>query len=141
MNPAVRDKLLTQASTALLFIGSTLMFFGWSPLTFTMGLVICALGFSFQITARSLVTSLVDKNLLGTVYTAIATVTSGGMVLAGPLLAYTFKWGMLLGIGWDCLFSLRLVSTRLVFSQFPLQRLLARVTDVSPPSALLQYNV
>jgi hypothetical protein len=65
-----------------------------------MGLVICALGFSFQITARSLVTCLVDKNLLGTVYTAIATVTSGGMVFAGPLLAYTFKWGMLLGNSW-----------------------------------------
>lgn len=65
-----------------------------------VGLIVFALGGSFHITARSLVTSLVDPNLLGTAYACIATVTSAGIIFAGPLLAYTFKWGMILGGNW-----------------------------------------
>lgn len=100
LDPAVRDKRLTQAGMALHLAGSTLMFFAVSPATFIFGLVTSALGSSIGITGRSLITSLVDQNMLGTIYTAIAAVTSGGMLVAGPLLAYTFKWGMLLGDFW-----------------------------------------
>lgn len=97
---AMKDKWITQGSMALCLIGSTLIFLAASPPVFIVGFVIRALGASFQITARSLITSMVSQNLVGTVYTAIAAVTSVGMLIAGPLMAYAFRWGMQLDQFW-----------------------------------------
>lgn len=100
LRPSVRDKYLTMVSFLLLTTGYILIFFARSTGAFIAGLTVCALGSSFQVPARSLITGLVEQNQLGTVYTGIAVVTSCGMIVAGPLLAYSFKWGMLLDGLW-----------------------------------------
>ncbi|KAJ5667314.1 adenylate cyclase [Penicillium longicatenatum] len=59
-NPALRDKRLTQVSTALHIGGAIIIFSATSSGTFVVGLIVFALGGSFHITARNLITSLVD---------------------------------------------------------------------------------
>lgn len=100
LSTKVRDKRLTQASILLLLLGFILIFFAFKPLIIVFGLVIFALGSGFAVPARSLVTELVDKEILGTVYSAISVVIAIGMLVAGPLLANTFRWGMGLGEFW-----------------------------------------
>jgi hypothetical protein len=100
MKPAIKDLRLSQGSGLLLTIGSTIMFLATVPAILILGLVIFALGSAFHITARSLVTSLVASNHVATLYAAIAAVGSGGMLVAGPLLANTYRWGMQLGQNW-----------------------------------------
>lgn len=51
-------------------------------------------------TSRSLASLLVKPEALGTTYAAIAVITSLGMMVAGPLVAATFKRGLLLGGDW-----------------------------------------
>ena len=99
-NAATKDKRLTQVSLFLLFCGFLLVFLAFRPVLIFIGLIVFALGSSFAVTARSLIAALVKKEALGTVFTAIAVVTSGGMLIAGPLLANTFRWGMCLGDFW-----------------------------------------
>jgi MFS family permease len=100
MNPAMKDLRLSQGSGLLLTVGSIIMFLAPVPAILILGLVIFALGSTFHLTARSLVTSLVVSDHVATLYSAIAVVTSGGMLVAGPLLANTYRWGMQLGENW-----------------------------------------
>ena len=62
-----------------------------------MGVSVLALGAGYASTARSLVTTMVPANSTGTLYTALAVTSGASGLLAGPLLAFTFRWGMSLG--------------------------------------------
>jgi MFS family permease len=94
MSPALKDKRLTQISGVLLVTGCMTIFLAVSPPILILGQVVFALGFAFSVTARSLVTSLVEQKLLGTIYTSISVLTYSGILVGGPLLASSFQWGM-----------------------------------------------
>jgi hypothetical protein len=76
------------------------MFSAAVPAILITGLVAVALGSPLHLTARSLITSLVLPNQVGVLYTSLAVVQSVGILIAGPLLANTFRWGMRLGDTW-----------------------------------------
>ena len=68
-----------------------------SPILLVAGLVLFALGSAFHLTARSLAASLVPATARGTLFTAIAVISAAGQLVAGPILANTFRGGMKLG--------------------------------------------
>ena len=95
-----RDYRLSQGSGILSIIGFAAMGLAPAPVLLICGLVILSLGSAFTITARSLVTSLVPPDHVGTLYSAIGISQAVGMFVAGPLFAYLFKLGMHLGNAW-----------------------------------------
>jgi MFS family permease len=97
VSSTIRDKRLTQTSGSFLILGSTATFLATSPILLITGQVLFSLGYSFGVTATSLITGLVEQKHLGVLYTSIATMTYCGIVVGGPLLASTFSWGMQLG--------------------------------------------
>ena len=98
---AVKDKRLTQVSGICLTLGSAVTFLAPSPILLIAGQIIFALGYAFGITARILVTSLVEQKHLGIVYAGISAMTYCGIFVGGPLLASSFSWGMQLGGVWS----------------------------------------
>jgi MFS family permease len=95
-----RDYRLSQGSGILSLIGFAAMGLAPVPGLLICGLVIMSLGSAFMITMRSLVTSLVLPDHVGTLYSAIGISQAFGMFVAGPLFAYLFKLGMHLGNAW-----------------------------------------
>ncbi|KAJ9151387.1 MFS multidrug transporter [Pleurostoma richardsiae] len=100
LDAATKDKLLTQVSGVCLVLGSFTIFIGATPALLILGLAVFALGLAFTVTARSFVTAMIDQRHLGIIYTAISVMTYAGIVVGGPLLAATFKWGMMLSEFW-----------------------------------------
>jgi MFS family permease len=97
---AFRDKRLTQINGVFLMLGSLTIFLAASAPVLILGQILFALGFAFSVTARSLVTNLVEKKDLATVYTGITVMKYGGALTGSPLLATTFGWGMQWGDPW-----------------------------------------
>ncbi|KAJ5908192.1 hypothetical protein N7495_000874 [Penicillium taxi] len=97
---AVRDKRIAQISALMMSLRCFIIFIAPNLLFLIIGIVIFGLGSSFTVTARTLVTSLVDAEHISTVYATISTISSLGMLVAGPLLAFTFHMGMALGDLW-----------------------------------------
>ncbi|KAJ5205015.1 uncharacterized protein N7498_005894 [Penicillium cinerascens] len=95
-----RDYRLCQASGILSIIGFAAMGLAPVPVLLICGLVIMSLGTTFTVTTRSLVTSLVPPDHVGTLYSAIGISQAIGVFVAGPLFAYLFKLGMHLGNAW-----------------------------------------
>lgn len=95
-----RDWRLSQGSGLLSIIGFAAMGLAPVPVLLIWGLVILSLGSSFMITTRSLVTSLVSPDHVGTLYSAIGVSQAIGTFVAGPLFAYLFQLGMHLGDAW-----------------------------------------
>lgn len=95
-----RDWRLSQGSGVLSIVGFAAMGLAPDPVLLILGLVILSLGSTFMITTRSLVTSLVSPNQVGTLYSAIGVSQAIGIFVAGPLFAYLFRLGMHLGDAW-----------------------------------------
>lgn len=95
-----RDQRLSQASGVLSVIGFAAIAVAPVPAILIVAVVILSLGSAFMISARSLATSLVLPDHVGTLYSAITISQSIGMMMAGPLFAYLFKLGMHLGDVW-----------------------------------------
>ncbi|OKL60951.1 hypothetical protein UA08_03240 [Talaromyces atroroseus] len=100
LNGPTKDLWLSRGMAFLLTIGMLLMFFAPVPAILIAGLVAVALGSPLHLTARSSLTSLILPNQVGVLYTSLAVVQSVGILMAGPLLANTFRWGMKLGNTW-----------------------------------------
>jgi MFS family permease len=86
-------------SGLFLLTGALVQFFASAPGSVIFGLVVSACGCGYDVTARSLVALVIQPEALGTVYAAITVMSSIGMVIAGPMMAATFRWGMRLGDG------------------------------------------
>lgn len=100
LDAAGKDLWLSRGTAFLLTLGTLIMFLAPTPAVLIVGIAAFAMGSPLYIAARSLVTSLVLPNETGVLYTSLATIQSIGMLVAGPLLAYVFRWGMQLGEGW-----------------------------------------
>ena len=97
---SVRDKFLTQINALLMLLGCLLIFVAPNLILLSLGVVVFGFGASFTVTARTLVTSLVDAASLSTIYTLISVMSSIGSLVAGPLLAVIYHLGMALGDVW-----------------------------------------
>ncbi|BDD57514.1 hypothetical protein MAP00_002868 [Monascus purpureus] len=95
-----RDYRLSQQSGLLATLGFFVIAVATAPSVLITGLVMLSVGSAFAVTSRSLATSLVPQDLVGTLYSAASVMQSLGALVAGPLFAYTFKFGMRLGEGW-----------------------------------------
>ncbi|KAE8380420.1 major facilitator superfamily domain-containing protein [Aspergillus bertholletiae] len=95
-----RDKLLTQASALAMFLGCLLIFAAPTLVFLSIGVVVFGLGASFPVTARTLVTSLVDEKSLNTAYALMSVMSSIGSLVSGPLLAGVYHLGMVMGSTW-----------------------------------------
>ncbi|KAJ5581546.1 hypothetical protein N7535_000166 [Penicillium sp. DV-2018c] len=94
------DHLMSKGSGVLSIIGFTAIFLAPTPAVLIGGLIILSIGSAFIITTRSLATSLVRPDHVGTLYSAIAIAQGLGTVVSGPLFAKLFQLGMHLGNVW-----------------------------------------
>ncbi|KAF3397997.1 hypothetical protein F1880_006430 [Penicillium rolfsii] len=95
-----RDHRLSQGSGLISIIGYFAIGLAPVPGLLISGLVILSLGSAFFITARSLATSLVSPDQVGTLYSALAISSSLGILISGPLFAYLFRIGLRFGDAW-----------------------------------------
>lgn len=65
-----------------------------------LGIVIFAFGSGFSPAARSLATTFVQQNEAGLLYTTLAITQTIGGLIAGPLLALSFRLGLSIGAEW-----------------------------------------
>lgn len=70
------------------------------PVLMSIGLGLLSLGSGYTLLVRSLLASLVEKNQIGTMYSGISVVETIGVLVAGPLLAISFRVGMEKDGGW-----------------------------------------
>lgn len=95
-----RDYWLSQGTGFLGIIGYTLIGLAPNPGILIAGVVMVSCSGSFSVCTRSLATSLVLPDHVGTLYSALAISQSIGIFIAGPLFAYLFRLGMHLGNSW-----------------------------------------
>jgi MFS family permease len=94
------DQYITIASGVCLMIGSIFIFLSETPMILILGQIFIGLGFAFTVTARSFLTTMTDAHHLSILYSGVASVTYGGVIVGGPLLAGLFQWGLHLEQGW-----------------------------------------
>ncbi|KAJ5648884.1 uncharacterized protein N7484_002607 [Penicillium longicatenatum] len=96
----LRDYWLSQGTGLCAIVGFTLIGLAPNPGLLITGVVMVSFSGGFNVSTRSLATSLVLPDHVGTLYSALAISQSIGMLIAGPLFAYLFRLGMHLGNGW-----------------------------------------
>ncbi|KAI1846331.1 hypothetical protein JX266_007536 [Neoarthrinium moseri] len=103
---AYKDLLIGQASVVFMALGGLILFASWSAPLMITGLIVYTLGTGFPPVARSLVTYLVESHHesrtsdIGRLYALISVMEGVGTLLAGPGMAWAFRWGMSLGPAW-----------------------------------------
>lgn len=107
------DKYITLISGMSLVVGCIFIFLAASSFILILGQILFAIGFAFTVTARSLLTAMVDQRHLGLVFTSVTAVTYAGLIAGGPLLATAFQWGLSLGRFWV---GLPFLVTAILFS-------------------------
>lgn len=98
--PTWKDFRLSQGCGLLATIGFAIIALAAVPAVLVLGLVAISLGSALAVTSRSLATSLVAADHVGTLYSAAAVMQSLGNLVAGPLFACGFNLGMRLGEEW-----------------------------------------
>jgi MFS family permease len=94
------DHVMSKGSGILSVIGFIAVSIAPTPAILIAGQVILSIGTAFAVTMRSLATSLVLPDHVGTLYSAIAIVQGLGVLISGPLFANLFRLGMHLGNAW-----------------------------------------
>ncbi|KAK3349092.1 major facilitator superfamily domain-containing protein [Lasiosphaeria hispida] len=95
-----RDLLISRLSVAFFAIGSLVISLAPVVPLAALGIVIFAFGSGFSPAARSLATTFVHQDEAGLLYTALAITQTVGGLVAGPLLALSFRWSLSLGREW-----------------------------------------
>ncbi|KAF0325165.1 MFS multidrug transporter [Colletotrichum asianum] len=93
----VKDFLLSRLSIMFIMICFAVLVLAPSIPVVVVGLAFYTLGSSF---ARSLLSSLVEKDMVGTLFTTLSMMDTLGSLLAGPIVARTFSWSMRLDGIW-----------------------------------------
>ncbi|KAJ5915558.1 MFS general substrate transporter [Penicillium verhagenii] len=97
---SLKDLRIAQGSSFISALGLFIIGTASSRAILITGIVFVALGAPFAVSCRSFVTSLIRPDQMGTLYSSASAVTSIGMMIAGPLLAYAFRLGLHLGPAW-----------------------------------------
>lgn len=91
---------MVRASAIILAFGSLLFALSSQALVLIASILVLTLGDGIEATMRSLLTSLIPSQQVSTVYSGVAVVSGAGGIIAGPILAMTFKVGMRAGGRW-----------------------------------------
>jgi hypothetical protein len=97
----MKDLWLARASVLFCVAGSFMMALAPAIGLLVLGLIVQTLGIGFPTLVRSLITTLVEPHHVGRLYTSIGVIDAIGALLAGPLLAGLFHWGLTLGGIWQ----------------------------------------
>lgn len=95
-----KDLILVRVSAALLTIGTLLLGVSQTSSLAILSFVIFALGNAFTTIGKSLLTTLGPPEMAGTLLSAMNVSASLGAVIAGPVIALTFDWGLRQGGIW-----------------------------------------
>ena len=87
-------------SVLLLTVGAFTIGLSKTSVLMTIGLGIFALGSGYSFLVRSLLASVVESEHIAMLYTVISICETIGMLVAGPLLAVSFRTGMDWGGDW-----------------------------------------
>jgi hypothetical protein len=95
-----KDFILTKVSVVNLLVGT--LGIGLSPNSTLMivCLIIQSQGAGFVYTARSLVTTLIQRDQTARLYTVIEIIQAFGIILASPTMTTFFNWGLTVGGFW-----------------------------------------
>ncbi|KAK1848599.1 MFS multidrug transporter [Colletotrichum chrysophilum] len=96
----VKDFLLSRLSIVFIMICFAVLVLAPSIPVVVVGLAFYTLGNGFSSFARSLLSSLVEKDMVGTLFTTLSMMDTLGSLLAGPIVARTFSWSMRLDGIW-----------------------------------------
>lgn len=96
-----KDFRLTQACGLLAIVGFTAIGMAPTPIVLIVGLATLSFGSAIAVTSRTLATSFVPEDQIGTLYSIIQITMGVGMMSAGPLLAYAYRLGLALGKKWS----------------------------------------
>ncbi|KAK2037263.1 MFS general substrate transporter [Colletotrichum somersetense] len=100
LSARVKDFLLSRLSIAFIMICFAILVLAPNLSVVVVGLVFYTLGNGFSSFARSLLSSLVEKDMVGTLFTTLSMMDTLGSLLAGPIVAKTFGWSMRLDGIW-----------------------------------------
>lgn len=100
-NAQSKDLLISYLSIAFFAVGSLVISMAPVIPLVSIGIIIFAFGSGFSPAARSLATTFVRQDEVGLLYTALAITQTLGGLIAGPLLALSFRWGLSLGPEWS----------------------------------------
>ena len=100
MSIPAKDLLISRLSVVCFALGSLVVAAAPVVSLLALGIAIFALGSGFAPAVRSLATTFVHPDETGLLYSALAIMQSAGGLIAGPLLAISFRWGLSLGHEW-----------------------------------------
>ncbi|KAK2009233.1 MFS general substrate transporter [Colletotrichum eremochloae] len=95
-----KDFLLSRLSIVFIMICFAILVLAPSLSVVVIGLAFYTLGNGFSSFARSLLSSLMEKEMVGTLFTTLSIMNTLGSLLAGPIVAKTFSWSMRLDGSW-----------------------------------------
>jgi MFS family permease len=97
---AEKDLFLARFSAALLAIGTMALGISETSPLAILSFIIFALGNAYTTVGRSLLTTIGRHDMAGTLLSAMNVSASLGAVVAGPIIAVTFDWGLKQGGIW-----------------------------------------
>ncbi|KAK2026626.1 putative MFS transporter [Colletotrichum zoysiae] len=100
LSARVKDFLLSRLSIAFIMVCFAILVLAPNLSVVVVGLAFYTLGNGFSSFARSLLSSLVEKDMVGTLFTTLSMMDTLGSLLAGPIVAKTFSWSMRLDGIW-----------------------------------------
>jgi hypothetical protein len=99
--PIIRDIFISKASAIVAVLGSFLIAVSFHPAMAGAGVGIMSLSSGFSPVVRSIASSLVNPEHIGTLYTSMGVVTMFGITVSGPINAMSFNLGLHLGGLWS----------------------------------------
>ncbi|KAK1570186.1 major facilitator superfamily domain-containing protein [Colletotrichum navitas] len=100
LSARVKDFLLSRLSIAFIMICFAILVLAPNLSVVVIGLAFYTLGNGFSSFARSLLSSLIEKDMVGTLFTTLSMMDTLGSLLAGPIVAKTFSWSLRLDGIW-----------------------------------------
>ncbi|KAL1967454.1 hypothetical protein VTN77DRAFT_3239 [Rasamsonia byssochlamydoides] len=101
LDAARKDLYIAQASAAFAIAGYFVIFVAQTPPVLILGVVLMSLGIPFGMSLLSVATSLVLSDHIATLYSTVLVMNSVGMVVAGPIFASVYGFGLRLGLSWS----------------------------------------
>lgn len=100
LSPLLKDLWLARGGIVTLIIGAFCIGLANSSPLLVFGLIIYSLGYGYGPAVRGLVVTMAEGRQTGLLFTSMSLLESIGLLVAGPLLAATFKVGMGWGSVW-----------------------------------------
>lgn len=100
LSSLAKDMWISEGSVALLVVGAFAIGLASSPAALVFGISISALGSAFSLSARSILATVANEHHIAMLYTTVSFVELGGLFIASPVLATSFRIGLEWGGAW-----------------------------------------